>query len=81
MKNKHSLLRLDFLTVVSRNNFIVKYFIESWGELSKVTWPTRKQIINHTVIVLASVIIAMGVTATLDYGLSSLVQLIVERGL
>lgn len=81
MKNKHSFLRTDFSTIISSNNFLVRYFIESWNELKKVTWPTQKEIINHTIIVLASVIIAMGVTATLDYGLSFLVQLVVERGL
>lgn len=64
-----------------KSNFIIRYFIESWNELRKVAWPTRKEIINNTIIVLVSVVAAMGITASLDYGLSTLVQLVVNRGL
>ena len=30
---------------------IRQYFIESWSELKKVTWPTREQVRNLTVLV------------------------------
>jgi preprotein translocase subunit SecE len=63
-----------------KNNFLIRYFIESWQELKKVTWPTRKEIINHTMIVIVSVVVATSLTAAVDYGLSSLVQYVVERG-
>ena len=44
---------------VKRPNFIQKYFGETVGELRKVTWPTRKEATNLTLIVIA-VVIAMG---------------------
>jgi preprotein translocase subunit SecE len=44
---------------VKRPNFIQRYFGETIGELRKVTWPTRKEATNLTLIVLA-VVVAMG---------------------
>jgi preprotein translocase subunit SecE len=44
---------------VKRPNFIQKYFGETVGELRKVTWPTRKEATNLTLIVIA-VVVAMG---------------------
>jgi preprotein translocase subunit SecE len=44
---------------VKRPNFIQKYVSETIGELRKVTWPTRKEATNLTVIVIV-VILAMG---------------------
>ena len=40
-------------------NFIQRYFGETVGELRKVTWPTRKEATNLTLIVIA-VVLAMG---------------------
>jgi len=36
------------------------YFIEAWGELRKVTWPSRKELWNSTITVLV-VIILVGI--------------------
>lgn len=63
------------------HNALIRYLVESGKELKKVSWPTRSEIASNTIIVLASVVIAMGVTVSLDYGLSSLVQLVANRGL
>lgn len=52
----------------------IDYFRDSFGELHKVSWPTRKDVINHTLIILISVAISMGVVAIIDYLLSLLVN-------
>ena len=39
---------------------IRQYFIESWSELKKVTWPTREQVRNLTILVFV-VSIAFGI--------------------
>ena len=57
---------------------IVKYFADVWSELKKVSWPSRKNVINHTVIVLLSSIIAMGIVAAIDFGLSYAVEYFVS---
>ena len=34
-----------------KDNAIVQYFRETWFELRKVSWPTRREAVNLTVIV------------------------------
>ncbi|MDO8443920.1 MAG: preprotein translocase subunit SecE [bacterium] len=60
-------------------NSISNYFRGVVSELKKVTWPTRQQVINHTIIVLVSAIIAIAVTSLIDYGLTYLVQYLVQN--
>ena len=62
-----------------KNNFIFKYFAGAWNELKKVSWPSRKEVVYHTIIVTIAAVVAIGITSALDYGLSYLVQLIVEK--
>jgi preprotein translocase subunit SecE len=35
-----------------RENAIVRYLRETWFELKKVSWPTRKEAVNLTVVVI-----------------------------
>ena len=60
----------------------IKHFlIGSYEEFHKVIWPSRKEVVSHTVIVIVSILISMGLIASIDYGLFSLVQqLILNRG-
>lgn len=53
---------------------MIGYFQDSIAELRLVSWPTRKQVVQHTAIIIASVAIAMVIIAALDYGLDLLVQ-------
>ena len=56
---------------------IAKPFKNTWHELRKVTWPTKKEWINCTLIVLAFMAF-MGVTiGLLDLGSSALIQWII----
>ena len=50
------------------------YFIGVWKELSKVTWPSRSTVINHTIIVLISAAVVMIIVSALDFGLSKSVE-------
>lgn len=58
---------------------ISDYFLGVWSELNKVTWPTRADVISHTVVVIVSVAVAVAVISALDFGLTKLVQYIVEN--
>lgn len=62
-----------------KNNFITKYILGSWEELKRVTWPTRREVANHTVIVMISAVVAIAITSAIDLGLTSLVQYLVEN--
>ena len=58
---------------------IVNYFKESKAELKKVSWPTRKETINHTSLVIG---ISLGVAiffGLLDYVLTIGVEKIITR--
>ena len=61
-----------------KENALTKYFIESRQELKKVTWPTKQETKNHTLVVIG---ISLGVAIFLgvvDYLLTLLVQLVVK---
>jgi len=59
----------------------VQFFHETWSELKKVVWPTRKQATNLTMIVIA-VSAAMGLLlGGLDFGFYLLFQqLVLQAG-
>ncbi|MCR4885794.1 MAG: preprotein translocase subunit SecE [Clostridiales bacterium] len=48
-----------------------------WRELKKVTWPTRQDLINYSLIVLAFLVFMGVVIGLLDLGSTALVNLIV----
>jgi preprotein translocase subunit SecE len=52
---------------------IVNYFKGSKEELSKVVWPNRQTIINHTLMVIGVSIVVALFLGVIDLGLSELV--------
>ena len=58
---------------------IARSFRDMKGEIKKVVWPSRKQIINHTLIVIAFVAIAAIVVGGIDILLTTLVDLLLNR--
>lgn len=61
-----------------KNNKAIKYFTDSYQELKKVTWPTRKQLIRDTLIVIISGAAVTAFIGLVDLGMSSLIQYIVS---
>lgn len=53
------------------------FFADSWAELKKVRWPSRKELTSYSLIVLVTVIVVTIYFWLLDIGISELVQLIV----
>ncbi|MGN1034645.1 MAG: preprotein translocase subunit SecE [Oscillospiraceae bacterium] len=51
-----------------------KWFVETKNELKKVTWPTKNQTFNNTVIVFATIILLGGLVWVFDAGLMNLVN-------
>lgn len=62
-----------------KNNVVLDYFRGVWSELKKVSWPTKETVINHTIIVIVSAAIAIGLTTVIDLGLTKLVQFIIQK--
>jgi preprotein translocase subunit SecE len=64
-----------------RDNFItraIQFLREVRVELKKVTWPSRKQTIGSTAVVLIIVLIVSVFLSVADIGLSSLIRLILQ---
>ncbi len=49
------------------------FFRQVVGELRKVIWPTRKELVTYTVVCMTFVIFMVIIVTTLDYGFTKLV--------
>ncbi len=63
---------------VKKQNKAVKFFKEVKSELKKVVWPSKKQVVNNTLIVIAAVlvigIVIWAFDAIFQYGLFRFLQ-------
>lgn len=57
---------------------IGKFFGGVTAEMKRVTWPTRKELIRYTWVVLGTVFIMAVFFAIVDLGISELMRLILE---
>lgn len=53
------------------------FFADSWVELKKVRWPSRKELTSYSIVVLLTITLVTIYFWLLDIGISSLVELIV----
>ncbi len=56
---------------------VAQFLRETVNEVKKVTWPSGKEWINHTVVVTVFVIVMTVVVGLIDLGLSQLFALII----
>ncbi len=61
-----------------QQNAIQRYYSETRGELRKVTWPTRQEATNLTMITIAVVTVMSIFLGTLDYIFTRLFALILS---
>lgn len=57
-------------------NKVAKWFKDLKNEFKKVTWPSKKKVINNTSVVLATILIATIFVGGFDFGLRQLFSLI-----
>lgn len=48
-------------------NKILQFFVEAKAEMLKVNWPTRKQTVNYTMLVIAVSVVVAGFLGGLDW--------------
>ena len=58
---------------------IGRKFREMFYELKKVTWPTKKDMINYSVVVLVFMVFMGIIIGVIDLGSGKLVELLVKR--
>jgi preprotein translocase subunit SecE len=59
---------------------IVRFFREVVAELRKVIWPTRKELITYTVVVVVFVTIMVAIVAGMDLAFAKAVLAVFGRG-
>ena len=57
---------------------IGKSFKNMYHELKKVTWPTKKELLNYSVVVFVFLIVMGAIIGVIDTGAGALVNLIVK---
>ncbi|AEH46175.1 preprotein translocase subunit SecE [Parageobacillus thermoglucosidasius] len=57
---------------------MINFFKDVAREMKKVSWPSRKELVNYTVIVLATVAFFTVFFAVVDLGISELIRLVFE---
>ena len=55
-----------------------RYYRDLRGELKKVVWPTRKQVVNNTLIVMGFVVVAAIAVSALDGALAWMVSMLIK---
>ncbi|MBP6930493.1 preprotein translocase subunit SecE [Patescibacteria group bacterium] len=53
---------------------VKQFVLGSIGEAKKVTWPGRKQLFEHSVVVIVALLICVGAIAAIDFGFNFLVK-------
>ncbi len=56
---------------------LINYIKNSKSELKKVAWPTKKQTLNHTLLVIAFSLVVAIFLGILDFVFNKLVELII----
>ena len=57
---------------------VAKFLRDVMHELKRVTWPTRKALINYTVVVIVTIIIFSILLGVFDFGFIQLIELIAK---
>ena len=58
---------------------IVRYFKDARSEFKKVVWPSRKQVVNNTIVVIVALVVSGIAIWALDTGFGSLLMLMLGR--
>ncbi len=58
---------------------VVKYFKDARSEFKKVVWPSRKQVINNTIVVLVSMVVSGLAIAGIDFLFINLIKLMLGK--
>ncbi|PZE19154.1 preprotein translocase subunit SecE [Paenibacillus xerothermodurans] len=67
------------MSFLARMKNTFSFFSDSWSELKKVKWPSRKELISYTLVVLFTVIFVTVYFYVLDLGISELLRLVFNK--
>lgn len=71
--------KMDFKQFIKKlPSRIAKFIRDVIHELKKVTWPTRKALLNYTVVVIVTIIIFSILLGLFDFGFIELIDLLAK---
>jgi len=62
----------------AKNGKFKTYFKGVKAEMKKVVWPTRKELVNYTAVVIAVSVITSLLVALLDFGIRNILSLFIK---
>ena len=62
----------------NKNSKAMKFFRETKSELKKVSWPSKSQLFNNTVVILVFIVVATLVLSLLDVGFQKLLSFVIK---
>jgi preprotein translocase subunit SecE len=68
------------VSITVKENRLTKFYTETRSELRKVVWPSRKEWVNLTIIVIVTSIGVGAALGLIDYAFEKLILLIVPGG-
>lgn len=60
---------------------IIDFIRESIGELKKVNWPTREDVISQTIVVVVSLVIVSIVLTVIDFASLEIISKVITLGM
>ena len=70
---------MAFLDGVKRSfSSTISFFSDAWSELRKVRWPSRKELVSYTIVVMVTVVLVTLYFYVIDLGLSELIEIFFE---
>ncbi len=67
------------MTLAVKENALTKFYRETKSELKKVVWPTQKEWVNLTIIVIATAIGVGAILGLVDYVFEKLILLFIAK--
>lgn len=64
---------------MSKIKQFIQFLKEVKGELEKVSWPSRDEVVNFTIVVIVTVVIVAFYLGLIDYGLSHGINYLLAR--
>ena len=61
-----------------KNSKVKAFFRGVWSELKKVHWPTKKQLVTYTGVVIVAVLVMAIAISVFDWAISSVIELLLS---
>lgn len=76
--NKEKEIKTKEKKAKRKNSKVKAFFRGVWSELKKVHWPTKKQLVTYTGVVIVAVLVMAIAISVFDWAISSVIELLLS---